>query len=168
MLDLQRRGLGTASGVPTLVIAAASIDDVYAITAFSVFLTIAFSTGLQWSHCSFMSPCISGDLLKIIALAPLEVIGGVTIGIAVGELCTTISFKFSRDVLMAPSQPSAVAIPPLAILPANFDGDNAHVRNGHRRPRFSRSNRCSRRCFHSRHQMEENGGGDVRSFGAVQ
>lgn len=46
LLSLQERGYGVGKGIPTLVIAAASIDDVFAISGFGVFLGIAFSTGI--------------------------------------------------------------------------------------------------------------------------
>ena len=51
MLLLQERNFGTDKGIPTLIIAAASIDDVVAITFFGVFLTIVFDTrpSLSWS-----------------------------------------------------------------------------------------------------------------------
>lgn len=45
LLSLQERGYGVNKGIPTLVIAAASVDDVLAITGFGVVLSIAFSTG---------------------------------------------------------------------------------------------------------------------------
>jgi NhaP-type Na+/H+ or K+/H+ antiporter len=45
MLDLQERKLGTTQGIPTLVTAAASIDDVYAITLFSLALSFVKPTG---------------------------------------------------------------------------------------------------------------------------
>ena len=38
MLSLQQKGLGVRQGIPTLVIAAASIDDVLAISGFGVVL----------------------------------------------------------------------------------------------------------------------------------
>lgn len=47
MLSLTERGYGTEQGIPTLVIAAASIDDVLAITGFTVLLGVVFSQG-QW------------------------------------------------------------------------------------------------------------------------
>ena len=50
MLSLQERGFGVDQGIPTLVIAAASIDDVLAISAFGVCLGIAFSTGRISGH----------------------------------------------------------------------------------------------------------------------
>ena len=45
MLNLADKGYGTDKGIPTLVIAAASVDDVLAITGFGVMLGIAFSEG---------------------------------------------------------------------------------------------------------------------------
>ena len=40
---LQNKDYGTKKGVPTSLIAAASFDDIIAISIFSIFLTIAFS-----------------------------------------------------------------------------------------------------------------------------
>ncbi|KAM3831704.1 sodium/hydrogen exchanger 9B2-like [Vipera latastei] len=45
MLMLQRQGLGVDQGIPTLLIAAASMDDIVAITGFNIFLGMAFSSG---------------------------------------------------------------------------------------------------------------------------
>ena len=42
LLSLQEQGYGVAKGIPTLVIAASSIDDVLAISAFTVLLGITF------------------------------------------------------------------------------------------------------------------------------
>jgi len=42
LLALQEEGYGVAKGIPTLVIAASSIDDVLAISAFTVILGITF------------------------------------------------------------------------------------------------------------------------------
>ncbi|PIO74624.1 hypothetical protein TELCIR_03364 [Teladorsagia circumcincta] len=44
MLDLQNQGLGTRKGVPTLALASATLDNVFCITAFSVIMTIVFSS----------------------------------------------------------------------------------------------------------------------------
>ena len=45
MVSLFFRGLGVDKGIPTLVTAAASVDDVFAISAFGVLLGITFATG---------------------------------------------------------------------------------------------------------------------------
>ncbi|XP_041117251.1 sodium/hydrogen exchanger 9B2-like isoform X2 [Polyodon spathula] len=45
MLLLQKVGYGVEQGIPTLLMAAGSFDDILAITGFNVFLGMAFSTG---------------------------------------------------------------------------------------------------------------------------
>nr|XP_020661074.1 mitochondrial sodium/hydrogen exchanger 9B2-like [Pogona vitticeps] len=45
MLGLQARGYGVDKGIPTLLIAAGSVDDIVAITGFNTFLGMAFSSG---------------------------------------------------------------------------------------------------------------------------
>ena len=45
LLTLQQKGFGVEQGIPTLVMAASSFDDVIAISLFGVFLGIAFSEG---------------------------------------------------------------------------------------------------------------------------
>jgi len=45
LLTLQQKGFGVVQGIPTLVMAASSFDDVIAISLFGVFLGIAFSKG---------------------------------------------------------------------------------------------------------------------------
>ena len=52
MLLLQEGGYGVAKGVPTLLMAAGSFDDILAITGFNTCLGMAFSTGtLIHSQC---------------------------------------------------------------------------------------------------------------------
>nr|XP_040148966.1 sodium/hydrogen exchanger 9B1 isoform X3 [Ictidomys tridecemlineatus] len=45
MLLLQEKGYGIEKGIPTLLIAASSLDDIVAITGFNTFLSIVFSSG---------------------------------------------------------------------------------------------------------------------------
>ena len=45
MMDLQRRGYGVAKGIPSLIVAAASFDDVLAISGFSVCIGLAVKSG---------------------------------------------------------------------------------------------------------------------------
>ena len=47
MLKLSDEGYGVEKGIPTLIIAAASIDDVLAISGFSVMLGLTFAKGLS-------------------------------------------------------------------------------------------------------------------------
>ena len=69
LLNLSDRGYGLNKGVPTLVIAAASVDDVLAITGHGVAVGIAFSSG-----------SIGLSLVK----GPLEAILGVVYGVVIG------------------------------------------------------------------------------------
>nr|XP_054773082.1 sodium/hydrogen exchanger 9B2-like [Lytechinus pictus] len=71
LLGLQARGYGVRQGIPTLVIAAASCDDVLAIGAFGVILGIAFA---------------KGDIIYSIFRGPLELVMGVTFGCSAGLL----------------------------------------------------------------------------------
>lgn len=45
LLNYQEIGYGVDKGIPTLLIAAASIDDVLSITGFGIVIGIAFSEG---------------------------------------------------------------------------------------------------------------------------
>jgi hypothetical protein len=45
MLLLQEGGYGVGKGIPTLLMAAGSFDDILAITGFNTCLGVAFSTG---------------------------------------------------------------------------------------------------------------------------
>jgi len=45
MLLLQKDGYGVEQGIPTLLMAAGSFDDILAITGFTTCLSVAFATG---------------------------------------------------------------------------------------------------------------------------
>jgi len=70
LLGLQEKGWGVAKGIPTLVIAAASVDDVLAISAFTIILGITFNP--------------SADLASVILQGPLEAFVGVVFGLCWG------------------------------------------------------------------------------------
>jgi len=72
LLTLQAKGFGVKQGIPTLVMAASSFDDVIAISLFGVFLGIAFS---------------KGNLVFNIFRGPIELLMGVVFGSLVGLLC---------------------------------------------------------------------------------
>jgi len=74
LLALQEQGWGREKGIPTLVIAAASVDDVLAISCFTVLLGITFNT--------------SESLARAVVQGPLEAVAGVAGGAAWGLLCT--------------------------------------------------------------------------------
>ena len=71
ILKLQDKGYGTEKGIPTLVIASSSVDDIVAICCFSVAMTITFATGsVYW----------------VISKAPIEFVAGATPGALLGVL----------------------------------------------------------------------------------
>lgn len=71
MLELKERNPAGDNRVPTLILAGASVDDVLAITLFSLFLALAGGT-------SEVPPG------RLVAALPLLVIGGIGAGLAVG------------------------------------------------------------------------------------
>ncbi|XP_018012556.2 sodium/hydrogen exchanger 9B2 [Hyalella azteca] len=78
LLQLSQQGYGVDKGIPTLVIAAASIDDVIAISGFGVMLGMTFSEGsLTWQ----------------ILHGPLEVVMGLSYGAVMGFICWILPNK---------------------------------------------------------------------------
>jgi len=84
LMSLSQRGYGVAKGIPTLVIAACSADDVVAISGFGIFLGLTFSKG---------SP-----LWKLILHGPIEVVIGVAFGVFWGLLAQWIPNKDHHHV----------------------------------------------------------------------
>ena len=84
LMSLSQRGLGVAKGIPTLVIAACSADDVVAISGFGIFLGITFNTG--------------APMWKLILHGPIEVLIGVGFGVFWGILAQWIPNKEHRHV----------------------------------------------------------------------
>ncbi len=72
LLDLQLRGYGTAKGIPTMVLAAASFDDVISITGFGICLSLVFGGQGDIS--------LASSLLR----APTELVLGLGGGMVVG------------------------------------------------------------------------------------
>ncbi|TRY75264.1 hypothetical protein TCAL_08307 [Tigriopus californicus] len=56
LLQLQKEGYGVAKGIPTLVMAAASVDDVLAISGFTIVLGITFSPDASLVQLAFQGP----------------------------------------------------------------------------------------------------------------
>ncbi|XP_031231455.1 sodium/hydrogen exchanger 9B1 isoform X2 [Mastomys coucha] len=69
MLTLQENGYGVEKGIPTLLVAASSMDDIVAITGFNTFLSIVFS---------------SGSVISNILSSLRDVLIGVLVGIVMG------------------------------------------------------------------------------------
>lgn len=81
LLDASKSGYGVRAGVPSLVIAAASLDDVYAITVFSLALSFLIPSG--------------GTTYMTVLAAPAEVFAGVFFGSLMGFL---LHFLPRKDV----------------------------------------------------------------------
>lgn len=74
MFELQQKRLGTANDMPTVIVAAASFDDMVAITGYTIFINIA----------------VQGDSNKgwHIARGPLSVVFGMLLGLGAALLCS--------------------------------------------------------------------------------
>ncbi|XP_059167523.1 sodium/hydrogen exchanger 9B2-like [Physella acuta] len=82
MLSLSQRGYGLDKGIPTLILAACSLDSVLAITGFGVLLGVNFS---------------KGDVVWNSLKGPVEVIAGVCYGCVVGVLLWYIPQRSSQS-----------------------------------------------------------------------
>ncbi|GAA0063534.1 cation:proton antiporter domain-containing protein [Clostridium sp. CTA-1] len=83
MLNLIDKGLGKAKGIPTLILAGASIDDVFAITIFSTFLGLYTGKNIN----------IAIQILKI----PVSIILGTLIGVLSAIIIIKIFKKYPID-----------------------------------------------------------------------
>lgn len=80
MLLLTEKGLGTKKGIPTLILAGASIDDVFAITIFTTFLGL-----YSGSHVN-----IGIQLLNI----PISIILGIILGFIIGLIMIKVFERY--------------------------------------------------------------------------
>ncbi|XP_071453929.1 sodium/hydrogen exchanger 9B2-like isoform X2 [Hetaerina americana] len=85
LLNLKEKGYGEDKGISTLVIAASSIDDIVAISAFGVVLGIIFS---------------EGSITEKVLQGPLEVLIGLTFGIVWGFLSAAAVPKGESNTVM--------------------------------------------------------------------
>ncbi|KAI1887531.1 hypothetical protein AGOR_G00191270 [Albula goreensis] len=85
MLLLQKDGYGVEQGVPTLLMAAGSFDDVLAITGFTTCMGVAFATGSTWSN-----------LLRGV----LEVVAGMIAGVVLGFFIRYFPSKDQKSLVM--------------------------------------------------------------------
>lgn len=78
LLDLQHRGYGVAKGIPTMILAAATFDDVISITGFGAMVSIVFADQGD------------GGVVESLVRAPLELGLGLAAGLVAGALCASI------------------------------------------------------------------------------
>ncbi|MDO9574273.1 MAG: cation:proton antiporter [Candidatus Contubernalis sp.] len=84
MLELRDRGLGMGSGVPIIVLAGASVDDVFAITIFSVFLGMGIGSG-------------EASLLQV-GMIPVEIAASILLGYIAGLLLVKFFDRFGHQL----------------------------------------------------------------------
>lgn len=85
MFDLQNKGFGVRKGIPSIVVAAASFDDILAITGYALFIGIAVGSG----HGMAMD----------LAHGPISIAGGAIFGVLSGIILGSTrlwSTSFSR------------------------------------------------------------------------
>ncbi|XP_035283537.1 sodium/hydrogen exchanger 9B2 [Anguilla anguilla] len=85
MLLLQKDGYGVDKGIPTLLMAAGSFDDILAITGFATCLGMAFATGSTWYN---------------LGKGILEVVGGMAAGAVLGIFMRFFPSKDQEDLVM--------------------------------------------------------------------
>jgi NhaP-type Na+/H+ or K+/H+ antiporter len=86
MLHLKDIGFGMKKGVPTLVLAGASLDDVFAITIFGVFAGLAAGDATNWTY--------------VFLGVPAGILLGAFIGVAIGFAFTWFFKKYHlRDTM---------------------------------------------------------------------
>jgi len=94
LLDLQARGYGVRKGIPTMVLAAASFDDVVAITGFGSAIALIFASDG------------GSGLVTNLLRAPIEMGVGLLVGIALGLLAAALGrtvggFRFPTLLVFA-------------------------------------------------------------------
>lgn len=90
MLAFTEMGLGTNKGIPTLILAGASIDDVFAITIFSTFMGLYGGSQMN----------IGLSLLNIPISIVLGILLGLVIGLAMVLLFKKFHFRDTKKVLL--------------------------------------------------------------------
>ena len=86
MLKLKEMGLGQKKAIPTLILAGASLDDIFAITIFGVFGSLAAGASADWTY--------------VFVSVPLGILLGAGIGVMIGFLSVWFFKKFHmRDTM---------------------------------------------------------------------
>ena len=63
MIDFMDRGRGAKKGIPTLILGASSVDDVFVIVLFTIFMGLYGPGEIHWPHARLAPPPIRQDLL---------------------------------------------------------------------------------------------------------
>lgn len=90
MLNLIENNIGTNKGIPTLILTGASIDDVFAITIFSVFLGLYSGAHIN----------IGVQVLSIPISIVLGIIAGIIIGLIMVKIFKSYHIRDTKKVLL--------------------------------------------------------------------
>lgn len=103
MFDLGRRGYGIKKGIPSLVVAAASFDDVIAISGYSIFIGLSLT---------------DGPLYMSLLHGPIEIVSGIASGVLAGLVASATVLWTDR-----PKRTAVVAVMGLGMM---FFGKHFH------------------------------------------
>jgi len=114
VLSLQNKGFGVKKGIPSLVIAASSFDDVLAISGFSVLLGIAFADVPLADESVRVVRAISdgGVVLNATTAIPDVVTTGMAVTTELAELATTTIAELTTIAVVDVTTVAAEVIPP--------------------------------------------------------
>ncbi|CAH0557631.1 unnamed protein product [Brassicogethes aeneus] len=84
LVRLRAKGYGVAKGLPTLIMAVASIDDATSVAIFGIVKTVIFSTS---------------SIASLVLQGPVSIVGGVGLGLCWGLLCKYMPEKHDPFVI---------------------------------------------------------------------
>lgn len=108
MLMLQNKSIGTEKGIPSMVIAASSMDDVMAIAGFGIILGYAFPT--KFTNDS------NTDHIWTIVKGPVEIIAGVATGYLFGTLIGAFPIEITCAHLRGPEAKMKIELTRTALM----------------------------------------------------
>ena len=85
MLKLSNEGYGVKKGIPQMIMAGSSVDDVFVITMFTAFLSMCQGGGFSWS---------------VLWKVPTSIVSGIAIGILVGMIINKFISRFDLTNLL--------------------------------------------------------------------
>lgn len=113
LLELQERGHGVAKGIPSVVLAAASLDDVLAISGFGICLSLVAAGAAD---------AAGGGLVWLAFKGPVELVAGTALGLGAGALAAAVPAQLPHSRRTA----ALVAGGVLAV----FGGRRVHLAGG--------------------------------------
>ena len=85
MLKISKEGYGVKKGIPQMIMAGSSVDDVFVITMFTAFLSMCQGSGFSW---------------EVVWKVPVSIVAGIAVGIFVGLFITKFIQEFNLSNLL--------------------------------------------------------------------